>query len=266
MRRIWLNIIILCLLITPAVAQDKISRESEFERALSLPWKQVFTDGCTTDWQKKWFLDGEQAQLINSPEGMSFFAGKCLYNDASHAVLWTKQSFSGDIRIEYDFTRLDTLSAPNNVNIIYLLAEGSGLGEYTKDIHEWKSLRKVPSMDIYFNHMSAYHISYAVNGAGGTEKNYLRARRYIPETGKGLQGTALIPEYTNIPFFKPGVKHHITIVKYRSMIYMMVKNSERKTLYYFNTASQPDISSGRIGLRQMWKRDSRYANFTVYQL
>lgn len=251
---------------TPAVAQGNASQESEFERAALLPWKQVFADDCTTDWEQKWFLDGKQAQIINSSEGMSLFAGKCLDSDASHAVLWTKQTFSGNIRVEYDFTRLDTLSAPNNVNIIYLLAEGSGLGEYTKDIYSWRLLRTVPAMDIYFNHMSAYHISYAVNGAGEKEKNYLRARRYVPETGNGLQGTALIPEYTNIPFFEPGVKHHITIIKYSNMIYMMVNNSERKALFCFSTTGHPDIASGRIGLRQMWKRNSRYAHFAVYQL
>ncbi|BEH00511.1 hypothetical protein [Bacteroides sedimenti] len=266
MKCMLLFISFLSLLITPAVAQDNRSPEAEFDIATKLNWKQVFTDDCKTKWKNKWFLDGEQARIINGPDGMDFYAGKCIDNDASHAVLWTKQTFSGDIRIEYDFTRLDTLSVPNNVNIIYLLAEGSGMGEYTKDIYCWRSLRKAPSMDIYFNHMSAYHISYAVNGAGGTEKNYLRARRYIPETGKGLQGTALTPEYSNILFFEPGVKHHITIIKCRNMIYMMVKNNERETLFHFSTANHKDLKSGRIGLRHMWKRDSRYANFTVYQL
>ncbi|MCB9247654.1 MAG: hypothetical protein H6613_03530 [Ignavibacteriales bacterium] len=55
---------------------------------------------------------------------MDYFAGNEAHNDTCHTVLWTKQSFSGDVKIEYDYTRIDTSNI--GVNIIYILATGSG--------------------------------------------------------------------------------------------------------------------------------------------
>ena len=42
---------------------------------------------------------------------MTLTAGPEFRNDAHHMVLWTKDSFEGDLRIEYASTRLD--EAPN---------------------------------------------------------------------------------------------------------------------------------------------------------
>lgn len=263
------NLLIYCalsILSGHAFAQNTDSLKSHYDEALSLPWKQVFLDDCIGSWQDKWFLDGEKGQVLNSINGMQVYAGGELDNDASHVVLWTKHSFEGDIRIEYDFTRLDTLSTSNNVNIIYFLAQGSGEGVYDKDISQWQSLRQVPAMNIYFNHMSAFHISYAVNGAGGEEQDYVRARRYIPETGKGLQDTALMPEYINVNLFQPNVKHHLTIIKRGDTIYMNVQNSSAQRLFFFKTKDMSQTLSGRVGFRQMWGRNSCYADVKIYQL
>jgi hypothetical protein len=63
-------------------------------------------------------------------------------------------------------------------------------------------LRKVPAMATYFNHMNLYHISYAAFPPDGGQ--YIRARRYMPETGKGLDGTALEPDYYPKTLFRAG--------------------------------------------------------------
>ena len=126
-------------------------------------------------------------------------------------VLWTKQSFEGDLKIEYDYTRID--NETRCVNILYIQATGSGKGPYARDISQWNELRKVPAMATYFNHMHAYHISYAAfPNSGENRVSYIRARRYLPE-GKGLKGTELAPDYDPQGFFAQGVTHHITVIK-----------------------------------------------------
>jgi len=86
--------------------------KAAFEKAATgAVWAEVFSDGCTENWKAKWFLDGEVGTVTNSPEGMTLTAGPEFRNDAHHMVLWTKDSFEGDLRIEYASTRLD--EAPN---------------------------------------------------------------------------------------------------------------------------------------------------------
>ncbi|MCB9247655.1 MAG: DUF1961 family protein [Ignavibacteriales bacterium] len=121
-------------------------------------------------------------------------------------------------------------------------------------------------MSQYYNHMNTYHISYAAYSFDKDEPEYIRARRYMPETGQGLEGTALTPEYENDGFFDTGVKHHITIIKQGDNLYMKVSNTAQTKYYWFDTGNFPPLKSGRIGLRQMWTRAARYANFIIYEL
>lgn len=70
----------------------------------------------TGNWRDNWFLDGEKATLNNSGNGLYFASGTVTKSQdpeeyhAHHAVLWTKQEFSGDILIRFDCTRVDTSS------------------------------------------------------------------------------------------------------------------------------------------------------------
>lgn len=235
---------------------DPAPGETAFETAAAeTEWAEAFSDPCTKDWKAKWFLDGEVGSVTNSPEGMTLTAGPEFKNDAHHMVLWTKDSFEGDLKIEYEYTRLD--EARNCVNILYIQATGSGKCPYAQDISKWSDLRKVPSMKTYYNHMHAYHISYAVG-----DKKYIRGRRYIPDK-QGLKGTDLKPDYFTPELFATGVKHHITVIKKDRDLYMRVENPDRVVYCHMNNAELPVISEGRIGLRHMFTRSARYANFRV---
>jgi hypothetical protein len=66
---------------------------------------------------------------------MVLTAGPEFGNDAHHMVLWTKSSFEGDLRIDFDYTRLDRET--RCVNILYIQATGSGKGPYQEDIMKW---------------------------------------------------------------------------------------------------------------------------------
>lgn len=239
----------------------KDADKQAFTKASGGPWKEVFQDSCTGDWKDKWFLDGQVGKVTTGSEGMTLTAGPEFKNDAHHMVLWTKESFEGDLKIEYDYTRLDNEN--RCVNILYIQATGSGKAPYAKDITKWNELRKVPAMKTYFNHMNTYHISYAAFGNDGkATQSYIRARRYMPNR-TGLKGTELRPEYTSKTLFAKGVRHHITIVKTDRDIYMRVENADETAYYHFQNPDLPVITEGRIGLRHMFTRSARYENFTV---
>jgi hypothetical protein len=236
----------------------------QFNNVNKLDWKISFKDNCISSWHDKWIMDGERSRINHTTEGMEYYAGPEAYNDTCHTVLWTKQKFSGDLKIEYDYTRIDTSTL--GVNIIYILASGSGKGDYDTDIFKWKNLRKVPAMKNYYNHMNTYHISYAAYSFNKDEPEYIRARRYMPETGQGLKGTELTPEFVNPGFFKTGIRHHITIIRKDEKLYMKVSNSDQTKYYWFDTSKFPPIESGHVGLRHMWTRAARYANIKIYEL
>lgn len=257
---------ILYVLLVPMVAlcgEMDFGNQSVFNAANAGAWQEVFSDDCTNDWQEKWFLDGEIGTIETSTNGMQLTAGPQFGNDAHHMVLWTKESFLGDLKIEYDFTRLD--SATRGVCILYIEATGSGAGPYTKDISEWNDLRRIPSMKLYFNHMNLLHISYAAFPNDEDTTQYIRGRRYMPEIGKGLNDTDLKPDYYPVGLFKPGVLHHMTVIKKDNQIFMRVENSEQTCFFVMSNSDLPPVVEGRIGLRQMYTRSALYKNFRVYQ-
>ncbi|MFA5046028.1 MAG: hypothetical protein WC542_08875 [Paludibacter sp.] len=262
-----LNAIILLELIGDKIPDPKTMEERKsFESLENLSWKQTFSDDFKKPWSSNWFLDGQKAKLKNTKNGLLFKAGPTPANDANHAVLWTKQSFEGNLRIEFDFTRMDT--ATKYVNIIYLCATGSGAGEYDNDISKWSNLRTVPAMKTYFEHMHAYHISFAAyeNDNLNPENDYIRARYYLPERGKGLNGTEMKPDYSRTGLFKSGVLNHITIIKNGDDIFMKIKNSGKEQICRWKTNNFPALNSGRIGLRLMGSRVSEFGNFRVFEL
>jgi len=234
--------------------------QAAFKQAAKGGWKEVFFDSFTEEWQKQWTLDGEVATAVNTPDGIGLTAGPERV-DAHHMVLWTKERFEGDVKIEYDFTRLDSESG--GVNILYIQATGSGEGPYKKDIAEWAELRKAPAMKLYFDCMNTYHISYAAYpNPDDPEEDYVRARRYMPHK-TGLKGTDLKPDYFRTGLFKPGVPHQFTVIKKDRDLYMRISNAEQTRYFHWHNDKLPPITEGRIGLRLMWTRASKIKNFRV---
>ena len=256
-------VLLLAMLASPACAepdQDAAGRTA-FQQADDRPWQEAFTDDCTGDWKGKWFLDGEVGKVTNGPEGMTLTAGPEFGNDAHHMVLWTRESFEGDMKIDYDFTRLD--EERRCVTILYIQATGSGKDPFDKDISKWNELRKVPDMSTYYDNINAYHLSYAAFGNSGNDRSsYIRGRRYMPHS-TGLKGTELKPDYHFDSLFATGVKHHITVIKRDRDIHLRVKNPDGVRYCHLHNAKLPVITDGRIGLRHMFTRSARYRNFRV---
>ncbi len=238
----------------------------QFQQINQADWHQIWEDAGTQNWQDKWTLDGKKATIENTQDGMNFQAGPIFGENASHAVLWSRKSFQGDIKIEYDYTRLD--NETKCVNILYLHATGSGEKPYSKDVADWAALREVPAMKLYFQNMHTYHISYAAykNDNSANKVDYIRARRYRPDGSKNLTDTDFKPDYFDTGFFEKGVPHKITIIKKGDDLFMFIRNPEEEMLCHWNTAALPPVNEGRIGLRHMYTRSARYANFKVSTL
>ena len=68
----------------------------------------------SSSWQDYWFLDGHHATVKYLDDGGLYFAAgtvtkkddPILYN-AHHAVLWTRQVFTGNVRVTFDLERVD---------------------------------------------------------------------------------------------------------------------------------------------------------------
>ncbi len=238
-----------------------------FEQLDAQDWQEVFFDAGTGDWRENWALDGLKAEVTNSDQGMNFRAGPVPRENASHAVLWTKENFSGDLKIEYEYTRTD--EATQYVNILYIQATGNTQEGLPKDISEWADQRTVPAMSVYWGNMHTYHISYAAYGGQPVtdDYDYIRARRYRPDISPKKNGPILEPDtYERTGLFAPGVPHRITVIKQGNELFMMIRNSEKEYLAHWVNTDQPPVTEGAIGLRHMWTRSARYRDFRVSTL
>lgn len=239
------------------------SDQSNFEDINNnINWSLTFEDDCTKDWTEQWTLDGLVASVFNSNEGMHLKAGPEYKNDAHHAVLWTNKSFSGDIKIEYDFTKTDDEAMC--VNILYIQATGNEEGVYEKDIFKWSKLREVPAMRTYFNNMNTFHISYAAFGNYEDSFHYVRARRYPKPNNQSFDVTQLEPSYDRQGFFKTGQTYHITAIKTDRDLFFKMESKDGAELFHWNISNINPIIDGRIGLRQMYTRSSLYKDFKIY--
>jgi hypothetical protein len=227
-------------------------------------WELVFSDAGVGKWQEHWFVEGLKATVLYDEGGIVFSSGPVPMQQASHAVLWTKQSFEGDVRIEYDYTRLDSMIAYSAVNILYIQATGLGTDQSPTDIFLSTKQREVPSMHAYFLNMNALHISYSTTGP--KRANYVAARRYPSEDQEQFMESTLIqPIYENVDLFLPGETYHITASKEGSLLSFTAERDGTVHSFEWDTSGFPAVTAGRIGLRHMWSRSSRYQNIRVFQ-
>lgn len=232
------------------------------EDLISDEWNVAFEDNCTDDWTTNWILDGKRATIENTPYGMHFEAGPEAGDDAHHAVLWTKEAFTGDIKIEYDYTRTD--AANKYVTLLYIQATGDEEAAFAKDIMEWNNLREVPAMKTYFENMKLLHISYAAFGNKGDGFYYVRARQYPKPKNKPFAVTQIQPSYDYKGFFKTNQKYHVTAIKSGKMLYFKIESMDGEELFSWDLSDLTPITAGRIGLRHMYTRSAIYKNFKVY--
>lgn len=252
------------ILLIALSCKDKKQEQWEFDRLNdSVEWTVRLSDPCTDNWQKHWFLDGELATVDNSDKGMNFRAGPVNRDDAHHAVLWTKKTFAGDVKIEYLYTRTD--SQKINVNILYIQANGIGEAPYETDISAWSELRRVPTMSTYYRNMNALHISYAAFKMVNEDANadYIRARKYPATADTPFKQTVIPPSYDQTGLFLPGEMYQITVIKTDARLFFHVKSKTGENLYTWQLEDTESIKEGRIGLRHMFTRSAQYKDVQI---
>jgi hypothetical protein len=231
----------------------------------STRWQLKFNDPCTENWMSKWFLDGLHADIKNTNEGMLFSGGNVEGDDAYNAVLWTKDSFKGDVKIEYSYTKTDTKTIW--ATILYIQATGIGIAPYSEDITQWNNLREIPAMKTYYTNMKAIHVSYASYDNKNTDikKDYVRVRKYPVIAGQNFNATTEIPSASfETGLFNPNETYQITIIKTNEKLYFKVVGGEISKLFSWDLSNSPPITEGRIGLRHMHTRSALYKNFSVF--
>lgn len=226
-------------------------------------WTLVFSDSGSTNWEDHWFVEGLKARIENTDDGMVFSSGPIPREQASHAVLWTKRSFAGDLKIEYDYTRLDSMAANTAVNILYIQATGLGTEESPTDIFRSTDKREIPFMRSYYLNMNALQISYSTTGPNRAQ--YVAARRYPAKSREDFRnGTRLHPIYENINLFEPGKTYHITAIKTGDRLTFTAEHDGEEHVFSWDTTVFPPVTEGRIGFRHMWARSSLYRNIKIY--
>ncbi len=228
-------------------------------------WRLAFQDDGCGAWEQNWFLEGAMAWVTNGTDGMTFSAGPVPNENTSHAVLWTRQGFKGDVKVEYDYTRIDDHLDVGAVNILYIQATGLGSEEWPTDIFLSTEKRGEPWMKSYFLHMNALHISYSCSGPDRAD--YVSARRYpAKDTASFQTETQILPVYEDIHLFEPGKTYHIVAVKQGSQLSFSAECDGQVNRFEWDTSAFPPVTEGRIGFRHMWTRCSRYRNIKVFVL
>ncbi|MFC6859933.1 hypothetical protein [Zunongwangia atlantica] len=199
---------------------------------------------------------------FKSGKGARGSGGNSEWNDAHHAVLWTKDSFSGDVKIEFDYTKTDHEN--RFVNILYIQATGHGKGVHERDISEWKKKREVPAMREYFENMNVFLISYAAFGNSGDGTHYIRARRYPKLDEKPFKQTLIEPSYDDQGLFETGKTYHITAIKNKEQLYFKMESKGDQSTFTWDIQKVEPIEQGRIGILLMYTRSAFYKNIKIY--
>ncbi len=198
-----------------------------------------------------------------SEHGFVFSAGPSPLDHAGHAVLWSKDSFSGDLRVEYDYTRLDSMFDETSVNILYLQASGLGTADSPTDIRQSTTSRRVPLMRSYFLNMNLLHVSYSTTGPQLAD--YVSARQYPAASVDTFNESTLLPPiYEDVGLFAPGDTYHITVIKQSDQLEFVAERDGIRWSFQWSLAGEKELSSGRVGFRHMWARSSKYENILIF--
>jgi hypothetical protein len=236
--------------------------EIQLQKILAETWNETLSDNGKDNWQDKWFLDGKHATVTNDCNGMQFSAGNGDTNE-HHAVLWTKESFTGDVRVEFEYIRLDDQT--KDASMIYVQATGVGVDPYQRDISTWSNLRQEPWMRYYFRNMNLVHISFASYDKSG--RDYVRLRQYpVPKGGKFNPDTEIKPAIFDFLEFKKQVPYNITIVKRDNQYFFRVRGDGKVRTVGWKLDPKREINEGRVGIRHMRKRSAVYKNIKIFGL
>jgi len=234
----------------------------------------LFEDSMTKNWEENWFLDGKNAVLEHRDGGLAFLTTASKVDkrvdraafDAQHAVLWTRQEFTGDIRISYTFTKLPGCSWQK---LIYVQARGIGKKPYVEDIHAWRDLRAVAKMDKYYNYMNLIGLSL---------RDQIRCKRYPwSDVVRNLKLETEFRPRAERKEMQIGREYRVVVEKRRKSIMLRITDTgsgEDNVHHTWDLADEKVLKNreprfvekGRIGIRQMGGHKILMRDFKVQRL
>lgn len=231
----------------------------------------LFEDSMAGDWQKNWFLDGKKAVLEHKDGGLAFMTTESKIDkrvdrapfDSQHANLWTRQEFSGEIRISYTFSKMADSSWQK---LIYIQARGIGQKPYVEDIYAWRDLRTVARMDKYYKYMNLVSLSL---------RDQIRCKRYpVVDLEDNSIPCESLPRGVN-KGLPNGGEFKVVIEKRNKSISMQIKDAKtgefvvdhKWDLSELTEKRSPKfVEKGRIGIRLMGGHKIIMSDFKVEQL
>lgn len=223
-------------------------------------WQLEFEYVGSGPWSEHFVVDGVRAEIQQTDAGFIFASGPVPLDAGCNTVMWTRRSFAGDLRMEFDYTRLDTMD--KYATLLYFQARG--IGDMPEDITEWADRRIVPIMRTYFQNMDLLHLSFAALREDG---DYLRVRRYPATPERPFDRTEVGEAVFNTGLFIPGVRYRMTVTKTDAELAVEVSPPETDDAPFSHTwslADEPPTGTGPIGIRQMHARCARYENVRIW--
>ena len=227
--------------------------------AAVLPWVLKFSDpgGTSGAAVTKYFKDGSTATVAYTANGLEINA------PSGHTVVWTKTSFTGDIRIEFDYKRLNVPRVGINEGTL-LVVNGWGLSRvcpvdqltHPLDIRAWA--RPVATYDVYKFCMANQTVSFDNLDRGTDPRLTVRQNPGYHDMG------TIIP-----PKLQTGVLYHVTVTRTGNTLKTLVKRGT--TVVASLTATlNPSLPGsqvskfGYVGFRQMTGRRAAYRNIKIF--
>jgi hypothetical protein len=219
------------------------------------------------DWRINWVLHKDpklKAKIEQLPNGVILRAAPYNYTnkkiyDRSNIALWNKTLWTGDFRVEFDFTRLDNVARTTGSGIgamLYWHVLGrTGDPKHPPSIAAWPS--KAADEDAYVRYTRGYRVTWSnFNTRAPQNSNEIRVRTFAftrnYPTKVGGDSPAVFP-------FVRDQTYHMAIQRVGQVLTVVVDG-------HTVTWDDPAIArynDGYFGIRHQTGRHARYENFTI---
>jgi hypothetical protein len=224
------------------------------------PWVLKFNDPAGTPGATvgKYFKDGTSATISYTADGLDINAP---VNNGT-TVVWTKTSFTGDIKVEFDYKRLDIPRVGVNEASLLVL-NGWGLSTRCRvdrlihplDIRTWA--RPVATYDFYKYCMANQTVNFDNLDLGTAPRLTVRQNPGYHDVG------TVIP-----PVLQTGTLYHVTVTRTGNTLRAVIKQGAT-TIASPTATLNPSLAGsqvskfGYVGFRQMSGRHAAYRNIKI---
>lgn len=212
-------------------------------------WTLAFDDPGSGGWSGKYDLHGPPCAQASNVGGIRLRS--CASEDDS-LILWTRQRFDGDMKVEYDYRILSNLSPTQEIASALLIGTGDGATGLPADFAAWT----VPFDQGRYQNTNTLWMNYAYQNPASGDPLRIRLRR---NPGYNNLGDAP-PEFP----FNVGTTYHIVVEKVGSNFTVSVTGPSGTRSHTWSNSSIGGITGGYVGFRNMHFRETLISNVRIY--